>query len=936
MKRVGLTGLAIMLAALVLSPQIATAQYLQNGVTYAPDRIVIVIKPQYAPISPVTRDGIVVTGLRDIDALNRQFSVSAMTPLFPGAEKHGEPAMAGYYSLIFRNGMLLESVLEAYASLGTIEHVEPDGIHRVYFNPNDALIGYQWALNTIHARQAWDTSRGDSTVILGIADTGVNWHHYDLDGNLWFNFDDPIDGSDNDGNGYIDDIRGWDWVNNPTNPPPAPGEDGDTPDNDPDDYYGHGTHVAGIASAETNNSIGVAGLGFNCSIMALRIGWAASDGNGYVSMSYAASAFYYATNEGAMAINCSWGSDYSGGIGAAASYATGHRVVIVSAAGNDDNQIASYLCSRTDVIAVAATDQYNHKAGFSNYGSWVDVSAPGVSIYSTYLNNTYIYMDGTSMAAPYVTGLVGLIRSAEPSWTRSQVTDRIISTADNIDGINPGYAGLLGSGRINAQNALDGLGGIPLATPIPISPVGGGWLNTSHPTFIWSDTTDAPEYHLQIDQSSSYSSPDLNDSTIADTTFYCTVSLPDNSSVSSYYYWHVRGGSGSSWTDYCQSQLFRIDTGAPLPPNLLTPAQNSWTNERRPYFSWEASTDQGYSGINRYYIQVDDDSLFSGYRLIIDSSVVTHYTPSSDISVEGRIFWRVRARDNAENYGTYAVGYFNLDATPPGSPIGFNASPDGWTSDPNFTLNWTNPADPSGIDLALYKVGSPPAFDYDTTGHFTATPPASYVADSTGVLQIYLWLKDIAGNTSYLTRAQDSIRFDNIPPAGCIASSPSISGSGNFNVTWSSGNDEGSGLAGIYDVRYKDGEEGTWVDWLTETTDSSASFDGGVHNHTYYFEARTRDLVGNLEPFTAVAETQTLVDTTFTGPPFVPGDANASGSVNGLDVVFLVGYLKGGPAPPDPILRADANGSCSVNGLDVTYLVAFLKGGPAPFAGDCN
>ena len=432
-------------AFLLLFPGLASSQYLQDGTEYSPNKIIIVVNSELAPVSTIESGGFVMTDIDEIDRLNSRFSVTKMSPLFPGAEKFGEREMAGYYAISYESSEGLENILAAYDALESIDHVEAVGIHRISFTPNDPMLSTQWALTTIDARQAWDITQGSVSIPLGIADTGVDWNHPDLNNNIWHNSGDPVDGADNDGNGLIDDNYGWDWVNGESGPP---GEDLDTPDNNPMDYNGHGTHVSGIASAETNNGTGVAGLGFNCTIMPLRIGWTANDGNGYVDMSYAASALYYAANEGAKAFNASWGSSNSGGIAAAATYAVGQGVVIVSAAGNDNNQTASYLCSRSDVIAVAATDDNDHKASFSSYGTWVDVSAPGVSIRSTYFDNTYAYLDGTSMAAPHVTGLAGLIRSASPGMTRLQVQQRIINTTEDIDGLNPGYEGRLGSGRL--------------------------------------------------------------------------------------------------------------------------------------------------------------------------------------------------------------------------------------------------------------------------------------------------------------------------------------------------------------------------------------------------------------------------------------------------------------------------------------------------------
>jgi subtilisin family serine protease len=911
---------------LLLSAAEIKAQYLHNDITYARDKIIIVIKTPYLPLNPITNNGDVATGLTEVDNLNKRFSVNHIWQLFPKAEEHGSPEMAGYYSITFASGNPLEDVLAAYDQLGSIDHVEPIGIHKLFYNPNDANISSQWAITKIHARQGWDINRGDSAVVLGIADTGVDWNHPDLAANIWMNSAETVDGIDNDGNGYVDDIRGWDWV---TGQSGWPGEDANIADNNPMDFYGHGTHCAGIASAVTDNGTGVAGIGFNCSIMCLRIGWYDISGYGLVDMSYAASAMYYAANKGAKAINCSWGSSNSGGLGTATTYATSHGVVVVSAAGNDSSQVAPYLCSRTDVIAVAATDQNDQAAYFSNFGTWVDVSAPGVNIYSTYFDDTYAYLDGTSMAAPHVVGLAGLIAATSPSMTRAQIQARIISTTDNIDALNPGYSGKLGSGRINVYNALNGLGS-PILTPLPVSPIGAFWLNTPHPTIIWSDTSAGTHYHLQVDDNSGFSSTIVNDSSLTDTTRYCADSLGDGT-----WYWRVRSGNGHFWSDYTLIQSFRIDTNKPNTTTLLAPALNSWTNDRTPTFTWQSVTDVGGSGVLKYLIEIDDDSLFALAHLLDDSTAAINYTPTLNLPADIRVFWRVRARDRAGNYANYASSAFNLDNTPPASPIAFNVTPNGWASNPNFTLNWTNPADPSGITRAYYKLGSAPTSSNDTTGHLAATPPVAITAQVVGVQAIYIWLIDGVGNAAFVNNSRDSIRFDNSNPNGSIASSPSTSSTLIFAVSWTAGTDIGSGLSGSYNVRFKDGTGGTWLDWLTNFSGLANQFTG-VQGHTYFFEVGAIDNAGNVEIFSGTAETSTLVDTTYTGPPFVPGDANGSGVVNGIDVVYLVSYLKGGPPPPDPILRADANGSCTVNGIDVVYLVSYLKGGPAPYAGNCR
>jgi subtilisin family serine protease len=917
-------GKALLICALLISSSVFAAQYFQAGVDYAPNAIIVVFNQDISPVNSSVINGIVATDYEDINLLNNRFGVSYMWPMFPKAEEHGVPEMAGYYSLTFDDDNDLEEVLSAFEELRVASRVEAVAIHKVNFIPNDPLFMQQWGLSKINAQSAWNISHGDTSVVLGIPDTGVDWDHPDLNNDVWINeaeWNGSV-GVDDDNNGYVDDYRGWDWV---TGVNGWPGEDDQVQDNNPMDFDGHGTHVGGVAGSETNNSVGVASISFDCRIMALRIGWRAIDGNSYVRMDFASSAFYYAAIKGVNALNCSWGS--SSGINSAANYARNQGVVIVTSAGNDNNTAAPYLASHSDVITVAATDYTDHKASFSNYGYWVDVCAPGVSIKSTYFNNTYADLDGTSMSAPFVTGLVGLVAAADPSLTREQIRAVIVDNADDIDALNPGYAGMLGTGRINAYNTLLAIGGI-IDTPDPIYPIGSIYIGDPFPEFIWSASGSATVYHLKLGLSPLFTDPLINDSTITDTTYISTDSLD----AVGYWYWTVRAGNGGTWSDFSAIEYFRLDITPPTNPVLISPA-DIWMTDQRPDFEWQASTDAG-SGMDKYILQVDTEDDFSYPLALDDSTTGTFYTPAFDLASNFRYYWRVLARDNAGNIAYSGTGTFGIDNSPPDAPGNFEVIPGSWSSDPNFSINWTDPPDSAGIAMALYKIGDAPAGDYDTTGHF-ANSPGNVVASGPGLYPIFLWLEDNLGNVSYANSDVDTIFFDDSPPFGCEASSPGISSDFSFTVSWSAGEDTGSGLSGLYDVRYKDGEAGSWLDWISGYSGLDSVFTG-ENEHTYYFEARTYDLAGNQEPFSGIAESQTEVDTSYTGPSFIPGDANNSGEVNGLDVIFLVNYLKGlGPAP-DPYLAGDANGSCSVNGLDITYLVAYLKGGNAPFAGNCD
>jgi len=468
-----------------------TAPY--EGMQVVADQFVIKLKSDVAAAA-FKAGGNPATDRQSLDVLNKRYGVTAIEEEFPGAKaERGLPDLSGYRIVTFNGQFAIEEVMNAYAGDPNIESVEPIGVHPMYeVVPNDyyfagqAYPWNQWGLSNsgdhdVDAPCAWEINPGSTDAIVAVADGGVRYFHKDLggaswpttSGNIWINPGEiKGNGIDDDGNGYVDDWIGWDWVTGVKGC--KKGEDCSTADNDPKDFGGHGTHCAGIIGAMTNNGIGVSGtaggwgngtsssVGNGVKIMCLRIGWLSTAGVGYVRMDFAAQAFYYAANKGADVINCSWGSSNTSGFGAAVDYAVARGVLVCHAAGNSNNTTQDYLATRADVVDVAATDTADVKASFSSYGTWVDVSAPGVDIVSTYnnpsdvANDYFAIMSGTSMATPYVCGLAGLVKSQYPSYTWSQIRDQIKNTTDNIDAINPTYAGQLGTGRINACRALGG------------------------------------------------------------------------------------------------------------------------------------------------------------------------------------------------------------------------------------------------------------------------------------------------------------------------------------------------------------------------------------------------------------------------------------------------------------------------------------------------
>ncbi|MFC1511756.1 S8 family peptidase [Candidatus Latescibacterota bacterium] len=322
----------------------------------------------------------------------------------------------------------------------TIEYAEPVWINHLCYEPNDpvyndvVLNAEQDYLRFVNTPAAWDLSRGDSTITIAIVDSGSDWRHPDLSAHVWTNPGEiPGNGQDDDGNGYADDVHGWDFDGNDSDVVPI--------------EQPHGTHVAGIAAAVTDNGIGIASLSYSVRFMPIKTG---ADNSREIYYGY--EGILYAAANGADIINCSWGSPYLSYTGRQVVDAvTGQGVLVVAAAGNDNTDIPFYPAAFTHVIGVGSIDLDGSKSSFSNYGAFVDVSAPGNHIFSTVLDNEYGYMLGTSMAAPVVSALAALIRAAHPDWDADQIQAQILGT---VVPFPPEFPYLCGCGYINAGQAL--------------------------------------------------------------------------------------------------------------------------------------------------------------------------------------------------------------------------------------------------------------------------------------------------------------------------------------------------------------------------------------------------------------------------------------------------------------------------------------------------
>jgi thermitase len=305
----------------------------------------------------------------------------------------------------------VEDAIKEYENSGKVEYAEPNFTYHATWTPNDYYFnnGVQWAPQKVSAQSAWDITRGSSSVKVAIIDTGVDYNHPDLAGGV---------------------IKGYDYVDN---------------DWDPMDRNNHGTHCAGIAAATTNNSTGIAGMAPNVYIYAVRV----LDANGSGSLDDVANGIYHAVDNGVKVVSLSLGGPSGAtSLQNAVSYAASKGVVVVAAAGNENTSAPSYPAYYSSAIAVAATDRNDNRASFSNYGSWVDVAAPGVDIASTVRNGGYQYMSGTSMATPLVAGIAGLLASQGRS--ASNIRAAIENTADYV----PGTGSYWSKGRVNAADAV--------------------------------------------------------------------------------------------------------------------------------------------------------------------------------------------------------------------------------------------------------------------------------------------------------------------------------------------------------------------------------------------------------------------------------------------------------------------------------------------------
>ena len=468
MKKIAQLFLAGTIILLLCIPFLLKAR---NPSPYAGNRIIVRFNEEIGVRITQTPKHVVTFGLREIDLLNERYNCVKVRNI--GSNRnHGMHKTI--YLLEFQGQFDIPVLIREYLETGYLKYAEPDykggisGFPQMdSVMPNDTYFNRQWSLYNngtfsspipavvdadIDMNQAWAVEQGDTSVVVGIIDTGLKLDHPEFSGRIWNNKDEiPGNGIDDDGNQYIDDIKGWDFANS---------------DNDPADDEGHGTNVTGIIGANGNNSIGYAGVDWNCKLMVLK--GINSENWGYYS--WWVEAIHYAVDNGAKAINMSvCGTSASSALSDGVVYAIQNNVAIIACMGNANNNVPNYPAAYLGVIAVGSTDPDDTRSNpffwstssGSNFNTYISVVAPGNYIYGLHYqnNNNYdTYWGGTSQATPHVTGLVSLLLAQDSTRTPEKLKNIIEATAqDQVGDVTedtPGWDQYYGWGRINAYSAL--------------------------------------------------------------------------------------------------------------------------------------------------------------------------------------------------------------------------------------------------------------------------------------------------------------------------------------------------------------------------------------------------------------------------------------------------------------------------------------------------
>ncbi len=430
-----LAAVVVVVASLVAiqtamaQPKVPVLRKASSNMNYATDRVLVRLTPS-ATASSTSKGKLTLPGVKSMDQLTGVSNGVA-------AKGTGRPQ---WFVARLNPDMSVEQALQTLSADPAVSAVKPDFIRSIprpirSFNaaaadPNE---GQQYALERIEAAAAWQIESGKKSVVVAVIDTGVQLNHPDLSAQMWTNPNETQNGVDDDNNGFVDDVRGWNFVSG---------------NNNPNDDNEHGTHCSGIIAATRGNGVGIAGTA-NVTIMPLKV----LDDQGRGTGSDIMQAVQYAADNGASIVSMSLGG---GGFDEAEAEiyrdVIARGVVVIAASGNESSNQIGFPSAYEGVISVGATDINDQIADFSNTGEGLAISAPGVDVLSTVPGSGYDSFSGTSMATPYVAGVAALLRSVDANMSVDTVRQRLMDSADDLGA--PGYDTVFGAGRVNARKAL--------------------------------------------------------------------------------------------------------------------------------------------------------------------------------------------------------------------------------------------------------------------------------------------------------------------------------------------------------------------------------------------------------------------------------------------------------------------------------------------------
>jgi subtilisin family serine protease len=541
--------------------------------------------------------------------------------------------LSGLVRVRLESGTSVEDAAEAFERRDGVRYAQPNHRYQLALTPNDPDFSLLWGMAKIDAPGAWDTRTDSSAVTVAVVDSGIDYTHPELQANIWQN-DDPVDGVDNDANGRVDDLRGWDFGSG---------------DNNPLDPDGHGTHVAGTVGARGNNAAGVTGVNWQVKLMPLKV----SDEFEGIWESAIIQAFQYACANGAKVVNGSFGGygTFPQGMFDAINACPGALFVFAAGNENNNNDVSpAWPCSlgSANIVCVAATTAADDRASFSNFGlNNVDIAAPGMSILSTVPGNGYASWDGTSMAAPHVAGAAALVFAEHPGLTSTELRRSLLLSADP----KPQLTGLVAAGaRLNVRRALIQEVTLPTVSAQSTSSTLNSWSNVNSATATWTatDASGIDGYSYAWSPDAAFSPDEIKD--VEENVATASTTLPDGQ-----HWFHIRARDGvGNWSDAAHLGPFRVDTFPSTRPTLSSPSHRAGVRsaDRTVEINWITLGDS-LSGLDGFSFAWSRQPLMTvDQTKEAEEDIVRTTSPSLS---PGSWWFGIRSKDNAGNWNDATV-----------------------------------------------------------------------------------------------------------------------------------------------------------------------------------------------------------------------------------------------------------------------------------------